>query len=64
MIRTLHRVRGTSAVGATAPGQTGPFGVRPREDDDQADQPDGQDHDGNSGGSAQPVSVTASRGTP
>lgn len=30
----------------------------------QADEQDGQDHDGNSGGSAQPVSVTASRRTP
>lgn len=33
MIRTLHRVRGASAVGATGPGQTGPFGTWPEPDD-------------------------------
>lgn len=38
MIRTLHRVRGATQLGARQPYETGPFGVRPREDDDQGDE--------------------------
>lgn len=38
MIRLPCRVRGASAVGARHPGQSGPFGVRPDEDDGQHDQ--------------------------
>ncbi|GAA2912110.1 hypothetical protein GCM10010517_78670 [Streptosporangium fragile] len=29
MIRTPYRVKGTARLGATLPGQAGPFGVRP-----------------------------------
>lgn len=43
MIRTLHRVRGASALGARHEGDLGPFGRRPvpglDEDDDQDEQP-------------------------
>lgn len=47
MIRTHVRVRGASELGATTPGQPGPFGVRPDEDDGDGldDEPDDQDHD-------------------
>ncbi|MGC9536517.1 hypothetical protein [Streptomyces sp. UG1] len=41
MIRTLHRVRGASALGARQPGEPGPFGVRPDPDEDDPD--DGHD---------------------
>lgn len=37
MIRTLHRSRGASAIGAAAPGQTGPFGTWPEPDEDDQD---------------------------
>lgn len=39
MIRTLHRTRGASALGARHPGELGPFGRWPDldEDDDQDD---------------------------
>lgn len=46
MIRTLHRVRGASALGARHPGELGPFGPygadedHPDEDDLQDDEPD------------------------
>jgi hypothetical protein len=37
VIRTLHRVRGASALGARHPGELGPYGIRlddPTEPDD------------------------------
>jgi hypothetical protein len=34
VIRTLHRTRGASAIGAAGPGQTGPFGIWPEPDED------------------------------
>jgi len=34
MIRTLHRFRGASALGAQRPGEPGPFGVHPDADED------------------------------
>lgn len=40
MIRTLHRTRGASVLGARHPGELGPFGRRPDEDDL------GEQHDG------------------
>ncbi|WNZ11482.1 hypothetical protein [Streptomyces sp. 11x1] len=40
MNRTLHRVRGASALGATAPGQTGPFGPYGADEDDLDDDQD------------------------
>lgn len=45
MIRTLHRVRGASQLGARQPGERGPFGVRPDEGDVQDDEQHDQDHD-------------------
>ena len=43
MIRLPCRVRGASALGATGPGQTGPFGRWPEpdeaDDDGQVDEP-------------------------
>jgi hypothetical protein len=55
MIRTLHRTRGASELGARLPGALGPFGRRPDEDDldeqydGQGDEEqlldDDQDHD-------------------
>lgn len=44
MIRLPCRVRGASAIGARHPGEQGPFGVRPDEDDDGED--DGEDDGG------------------
>lgn len=42
MIRTLHRAKGgAQQLGALRPGEAGPFGRRPDEDDDQ-DQDDEQ----------------------
>ncbi|WP_405671430.1 hypothetical protein [Streptomyces sp. NBC_01530] len=38
MWRTQHRTRGASALGARHPGEHGPFGRRPDEDDDQDDE--------------------------
>ncbi|NUQ96381.1 MAG: hypothetical protein HOY79_07370 [Streptomyces sp.] len=43
MIRTQHRTKGASALGATAPGEPGPFGRRPDLDEDDEhdlDQPE------------------------
>lgn len=40
MIRTLHRTRGASALGARHPGESGPFGVRL--DPDDLDEDDGE----------------------
>lgn len=67
MIRTLHRTRGASAVGARHPGETGPFGVRPDVDDGQDDEPDDQDHDDRASvrrtdGSATPTGGAATAG--
>lgn len=41
MIRTLHRTRGASAIGASRPGGVGPYGRWPVEPDPDDD--DGQD---------------------
>ncbi|MFC4056693.1 hypothetical protein ACFOWE_00155 [Planomonospora corallina] len=40
MIRTLYRAKGAAWLGASAPGQAGPFGVRP---DDPAAEPEAVD---------------------
>jgi hypothetical protein len=46
VIRTLHRTRGASAVGARHPGETGPFGPYGADEDDLGeDDEDDQDHD-------------------
>jgi hypothetical protein len=50
VIRTLHRTRGASALGASRPGETGPFGPYGAredglEDDVDDDQDDGEQHD-------------------
>lgn len=49
MIRTLHRTRGASAIGARQPGEQGPFGRWPDLDDDDGggldDEDDDQEHD-------------------
>jgi hypothetical protein len=53
VIRTIHRTKGASALGAQRPGDLGPFGQRP---DPGLDEDDGQDEQ-------QPHTQTSARTT-